>query len=141
MERWQHCRGLGLPMQNFNRRRDPRHKGKRKKADNLLAESHYGAAAEAQICACQIPFDWLSAAAYLPGKSLHAGIALWYLAGRARSSRVPLSNVASQAFGLDRNAKYRALEWLEEAGLIAVERKTGQAPIVTVLEVRSGTDE
>ena len=81
-----------------------------------------------------IPLAWLEVAALLPGKSLHAGVALWYAAGRAKSASVPLSNIASQHFGLDRNAKYRALVWLEEAGLIAVERKLGRAPVVTLLD-------
>lgn len=81
-----------------------------------------------------IPLPWLELAARLPGKSLHAGIALWYAAGLNRSRSVPLSNIASLRLGLDRNAKYRALGWLEEAGLIAVERKFGRAPVVTILD-------
>jgi hypothetical protein len=55
------------------------------------------------------------------------------------SRAVPLSNITSLRFGLDRNAKYRALAWLEEAGLISVERKAGHAPLVTILEARSGS--
>src|SRR5688500_18820280 len=77
------------------------------------------------------PLAWLEAAASLPGKSLHAGVALWYAAGLTRSRSVPLSNISGLRFGLDRNAKYRALGWLEGAGLIIVERKFGRAPIVT----------
>jgi hypothetical protein len=80
-----------------------------------------------------VPLPWLEAAARLPGKSLHAGIALWYAAGLARSAAVPLSNISGVRFGLDRNAKYRALAWLEDAGLITVERKLGRAPVVTLL--------
>jgi len=82
-----------------------------------------------------VPLAWLEAAARLPGKSLHAGVALWYAAGLSRSSAVRLSNIAGEAFGLDRNAKYRALVWLEGAGLVKVERKLGRAPIVTILRV------
>jgi hypothetical protein len=84
-----------------------------------------------------VPLAWLEAAAQLPGKSLHAGVALWYAAGLARSASVPLSNISGVRFGLDRNAKYRALAWLEEAGLISVERKLGRAPIVTIRPVAS----
>ena len=80
-----------------------------------------------------VPLPWLETAARLPGKSLHAGIALWYAAGLMRSASVPLSNISGVRFGLDRNAKYRALGWLESAGLIAVERKLGRAPVVTIL--------
>lgn len=82
-----------------------------------------------------IPLNWVSIAARLPGKSLHVGIAIWFTASLAKSATVPLSNIASLTFGLDRNAKYRALQWLEEAGLIAVERKLGRSPLVTLLEV------
>lgn len=85
-----------------------------------------------------IPLDWLSTAARLPGKSLHVAIAIWFTASLAKSATVPLSNVAGLPFGLDRNAKYRALEWLEEAGLICVERRLGRSPVVTVLELKVG---
>lgn len=81
-----------------------------------------------------VPASWLEAAARLPGKSLHAGVALWHAASLARSASVPLSNISGLRFGLDRNAKYRALVWLEGAGLIAVVRKLGRAPVVTLLE-------
>lgn len=80
-----------------------------------------------------VPLPWLEMAARLPGKSLHAGIALWYAAGLLRSSAVPLSNVSAVRFGLDRHAKHRALAWLEGASLIRVERKPGRAPVVTIL--------
>jgi hypothetical protein len=80
-----------------------------------------------------VPLPWLEAAARLPGKSLHTGVALWYAAGQVQSESIPLSNVSSHRFGLDRNAKYRALEWLEKAGLIQVKRKLGCSPMVTIL--------
>lgn len=81
-----------------------------------------------------VPLAWLEAAARLPGRSLHAGLALWYAAGLMRSATVPLSNISGVRFGLDRNAKYRALEWLDGAGLVKVERKLGRAPVVTILQ-------
>ena len=80
-----------------------------------------------------IPLEWLCQAASLPGRSLHVGVALWYLAGLTRSRTVPLSNNLGYRFGLDRNSKYRGLDWLEQAGLITVERKLGRAPVVTIL--------
>ena len=84
--------------------------------------------------------DWLSTAARLPGKSLHVALSIWLTASMSRSATVPLSNMAALAFGLDRNAKYRALQWLEEAGLISVERKLGRSPVVTLLELKTGQD-
>jgi hypothetical protein len=84
-----------------------------------------------------IPLHWLSRAAALPGRSLHVALAVWFMAGLKKTSIVPISNVTSLQFGLDRNAKYRGLEWLEKASLIAVERRAGCAPIVTILDVPS----
>jgi hypothetical protein len=81
-----------------------------------------------------VPLDWLSRAAALPGRSLHVAMAVWFMAGLRKSRTVPVSNVTGLQFGLDRNAKYRALEWLENAKLISVERQVGRAPIVTILE-------
>ncbi len=76
-------------------------------------------------------------AAQLPGKSLHVAVALWAIGELQNSHVVMLSNSTSLRFGLDRNAKYRALAWLEEAGLVSVERRIGRAPLVTILECRS----
>lgn len=81
-----------------------------------------------------LPLDWISVACSLPGRSLHVGIAIWSAANLRRSRVVALTNVEANLFGLNRNAKYRALAWLERAGLIAVERKLGQAPRITILE-------
>jgi hypothetical protein len=86
-----------------------------------------------------IPLDWLSRAAALPGRSLHVAIAVWFMAGLKKTAVVPVSNITGLQFGLDRNAKYRALEWLENASLISVERRAGRAPIVTILEPPSET--
>jgi hypothetical protein len=87
-----------------------------------------------------IPLDWLSAAARLPGKSLHVGLALWFMGGLHKSRVITLSNISSLRFGLDRNSKYRALDWLEQANLVAVERKLGRAPLVTILEPEGTRD-
>jgi hypothetical protein len=81
-----------------------------------------------------IPLSWLTAASSLPGRSLHAGIAIWFAAGLTKSRVIPLSNLATSRFGIDRSAKYRALAWLEEAGLISVQRQTGRAPTVVILD-------
>ena len=77
--------------------------------------------------------DWLAQAARLPGKSLHLATALQSLARAQNMKQVVLSNLVCQEFGIDRNAKYRALTWLEGAGLIAAERKLGRSPLVTIL--------
>ena len=87
-----------------------------------------------------IPLEWLKAAAALPGKSLHTGLAIWLLAEIEKSRTIALSNAQASYFSIDRNAKYRALDWLEKASLIEVKRKLGQSPIVTLIENRSCDD-
>jgi hypothetical protein len=79
--------------------------------------------------------DWLTAAARLPGRSLHVGLCLFIVAVTLRTRIVPLSNVAGTRFGLDRNAKYRGLAWLEKSGLVTVKRKLGRSPMVTILDL------
>ena len=81
-----------------------------------------------------IPLAWLETAAQLPGRSLHVGLVLWYAAGVSRSPSVRLSNILCLRFGMDRNAKYRALHLLEGARLVAVRRKCGRSPVVTILD-------
>ena len=80
-----------------------------------------------------IPIVWLQSAAQLPGKSLHAGLALWIAATFARTWVVPLSNLDGMRLGCGRNQKYRALAWLETAGFIEVQRQLGRSPLVTLL--------
>ena len=82
--------------------------------------------------------DWLSKAAQLPGKSLHLAVVLCFLACVRDTYQVVLNNSTSQQFGVDRNAKYRAMRWLENAGLIRVDRKLGRSPLVTILGQRGG---
>jgi hypothetical protein len=62
-------------------------------------------------------------------------IALREAADRNHSRVVSLSNSAIQHLGLDRSAKYRALAWLEQAGLIRVKLKLGRPPIITLLDL------
>jgi len=49
-----------------------------------------------------IPLDWIIAAAKLPGKALHVGIALWFLAGLKRSRTVVLTPSSMRQVELNR---------------------------------------
>ena len=80
-----------------------------------------------------VPLDWLQRAAQLPGKSLHVGIAIWFLVGLQKSSTVQLKPSITRQFGIDRHAGYRALKALEKAELITVSRHRGRSPMVTVI--------
>jgi hypothetical protein len=92
-----------------------------------------GAARErARFLKGPIPWEWVIAAAALPGRALEVGLCLWRLAGATRSATVTFGNADLVAFGIDRAAKSRALAALEEANLIGVEREPGRFPVVTL---------
>jgi DNA-binding MarR family transcriptional regulator len=84
-----------------------------------------------------IPLPWLQTAARLPGKTLHVGLCLWYLAGLTRSTTVRLGTKAVHDMGISRDAKSDALRRLVEAGLVTVEQRPGKVPIVTLLTTSS----
>ena len=79
-----------------------------------------------------IPGDWLSQAAQLPGKSLHVAMALWFLGGLNGGCPVKLTRATREEFGLSPDCTRRGLGWLEEQGLIEVERRPGCAPDVMI---------
>lgn len=84
-----------------------------------------------------LSLGWISRAAKLPGQALHVALWLSYQSGLHRSLTVKLRG--QDAFGVTRWASSRALEVLEDAGLVRVERRPGKAPVVTLLgaEVRA----
>jgi hypothetical protein len=87
-----------------------------------------------------IPLKWLSCAARLRGKApLAAALAIMFEAGRRRSNEIILTSAILARFGVNRKAKYRALDALEGANLIAVIRQPRRNPVVTVLEVDDGS--
>lgn len=80
-----------------------------------------------------IPLDWLGSAAALPGKTLHVGIALWWLYGMAKGNPFKLTQKALRTLNVERDAASAALVRLEQAGLIRVVRKPGQRPMVSLV--------
>jgi hypothetical protein len=81
-----------------------------------------------------IPLHWLCRASQLPGKALHVGLMLWYLAGVNQSKEVLLSNSRLSGWGITRYQKSRGLSALERAGLVKVKRGAGRNPRVLILE-------
>ena len=84
-----------------------------------------------------IPWSWLCAAAVESGhgSGFKLAIVLWHLSGLNRQSKtIKLSGKIMREMGVDRHATYRGLKSLETAGLVLVERRLGQSPIVTILD-------
>jgi hypothetical protein len=79
-----------------------------------------------------IPWSWIAAAAALPGQALLVGLCVWRLAGATKSRAVSFGNADLRPLGIGRAGKSRALHALEAAGLIAVARRRGRFPVVTL---------
>ncbi|MCZ7646229.1 MAG: hypothetical protein M5U26_13260 [Planctomycetota bacterium] len=82
-----------------------------------------------------IPLPWLTRAAALPGKALTVGLAIWFQAGLTGKAEVKLTQATLVHFNVGRKAAYRALDFLQAAGLIAANRANGRCPRVTLLDV------
>ncbi len=86
-----------------------------------------------------IPMNWLYAASAAAGRGsgFQVAIAIWYLSGLNKQARtVKLRGSVLRRIGVDRHAVYRGLEVLEHARLVSVERRPGQSPVVTILDLQ-----
>lgn len=82
-----------------------------------------------------IPLAWITAAARLPGKSLAVGVALWWRHNLTGDNPVKLAFAHCLRFGVQtRSGRKAALDALEGAGLVEVERKPPKAPRVTLID-------
>jgi hypothetical protein len=82
-----------------------------------------------------IPLEWLTVAANLPGKALHLAIALRWRHGMVKGKPFKLTKTALAALNVERDAERLGLTRLEQAGLIQVERKPGQRPTISILDL------
>lgn len=81
-----------------------------------------------------LPLSWFAAAGKLPGRALHVGMVLWWLAGVKKNRTVKWEPSAAERWGVNYQAFYRGLTALETAGLVSVERHRGRCPVVTIME-------
>jgi hypothetical protein len=77
-----------------------------------------------------IPWQWIEAAAALPGKALAVGLVVWREAGCRNAATVPLN---LSGLRMPRRTAQRALQSLRDGGLVAVEHRLGRPPLVTLL--------
>jgi hypothetical protein len=81
-----------------------------------------------------VPIDWVYKAAALPGRSLHVAWALCRLAALRKTTTIGLSTKWLKPWSVGPDAKLRALEHLENAGLIEfVERIQGHNPVIRII--------
>jgi DNA-binding transcriptional ArsR family regulator len=80
-----------------------------------------------------IDVSWVCRAGRLGVKALLVGLALWHLRGLRRSNSFIVSNLMMREWGVQPDAKARALRALERSGLIRVERRGKRSPQVTLV--------
>jgi DNA-binding transcriptional ArsR family regulator len=80
-----------------------------------------------------IHVTWLIQASRLGVKTLLVGLVLWHLRGLRRADTFTVSNLMTREWGVEPDAKQRALRKLEKAGLITIERRGKRSPRVTLL--------
>ena len=91
---------------------------------------------DASFIAGPVDIEWLSQARKLGVTALWVGLILWFLRGLRRSDSFLVSNKMLRKWGIEPDAKTRALRKLEKAQLIAVERRGRRSPMVTILPVQ-----
>ena len=75
----------------------------------------------------------LQRAAALPGRALHLYLAIRHRCDLQRSRTTTLPSAYLRMWGINKDAKYRALLMLESAKLVAVDRRPGHTVVVTIL--------
>jgi hypothetical protein len=96
--------------------------------------SHTLKTSQEQFLKGPIPLSWIIRAFSLPGKAWHVGTVLWFWAGITRSKTVALTRKRLHHFGLHPETARQRLMDLERLGLVRVERRGKQSPIVTILD-------
>ncbi len=76
--------------------------------------------------------DWIAAAAGLPGKTLNAALALWWLSGMKDHSEFKVTRQALAFLQISDDAYRDALSRLEQARLVTVQRRPGQRALVKI---------
>lgn len=79
---------------------------------------------------------WLAAARDLPGQTLIVGLILWRHCGVAKGKPFKFSLADGAELSVNRKSTQRAIQRLEKAGLITVNRPTGCKMIVTIRKER-----
>lgn len=80
-----------------------------------------------------IPLSWLNRAAKLPGKTLNVALAIWWLYGMIGRKPLKLSKKALGIFQVSADAATDALNRMDQHGLIKLQKKSGQRPLIEVI--------
>src|SRR6516165_5259348 len=92
-----------------------------------------GSPVQGKFIAGPVNVVWLLEARRLGVTALLVGLALWHIKGLRKTDTFIVSNLMLRDWGIQADAKSRALRKLERAGLITVERQGKRSPQVTLL--------
>jgi DNA-binding MarR family transcriptional regulator len=83
----------------------------------------------------KVPLQWAAAAAKATQtQQAVVWVLLQHMAWRAKSKTFPFPNGLLERLGVERRAKNRALQKLERAGIITIKRRSGRAPVITLID-------
>ena len=88
-----------------------------------------------------ISLAWLCAACGLSANAIRVGMALQFRKGIDKGRPSILSRHLLARFHVSRRSGYRALDELEAAGLVTVDRQRGRAPRVTIKTLENHRDD
>jgi len=120
------CRALGIDLPTY----PPQVCRVSKQSES---RSHTLKTLQKQFLKGPIPLSWIIRAFSLPGKAWHVGTVLWFWAGITCSKTVHLTPSRLRHCGLHPETGRQRLMYLEKAGLVRVERRGRQSPMVTIL--------
>ena len=80
-----------------------------------------------------VDVSWVCKASRLGVKALLVGLALWHLRGLRKADTFVVSNIMLRDWGVQQDAKRRALRALQKIGLIKIERLGKRSPQVTLV--------
>jgi hypothetical protein len=80
----------------------------------------------------QLPWAWAGALSGASGKTWELAVQLLYLHWKGNGAPIKLANGMLGIDGIDRFAKWRALNELERRGLVTIERRHARSPLVTL---------
>lgn len=87
---------------------------------------------QGKFIAGPIDVAWVCQARHLGVTALLVGLAIWHIRGLRKADTFVVSNLMLQEWGVQPDAKWRALRKLERAGLIKVDRRGKRSPQVTL---------
>jgi len=80
-----------------------------------------------------VSLSWITSASKISSSALSVGILLWYYHGLSGVPIIKLTTKKLKEFGISKRTAYRALQRMEDARLVHVDRKYGRAPLVRIL--------